>query len=100
MYDKINWGFLEEIMASRGFGAKWRSWVMSLVTNGSIAIRLNDRNNAFFKIGKELRQGDPLSPLLFNLVADVITMMLAKVVRSGYIKGLMNSLYPKGVINL
>jgi hypothetical protein len=35
---------------------------MSLVKNGSICVRLNDRNEPFFKPGKGLRQGDPISP--------------------------------------
>ena len=37
--------------------------------------------NDFFLTGEGLRQGDPLSPLLFNLVVDVLTNMLAKAAR-------------------
>jgi hypothetical protein len=40
--------------------------VMSLVKNGSISIRLNDEISSFFKLGKGLRQGDPLSPFLLT----------------------------------
>jgi hypothetical protein len=68
--------------------------------NESIAIRLNDRNSAYFKPGKELRQGNPLSHLLFNLVADVFIRMLGKVAKKVYIRGLMNSFYLEGVISL
>jgi hypothetical protein len=63
-------------MSNRAFGCtKWIAWVKSLVKGGSIAIRLNDRNNHYFRPGKGLRQRDPLSPLLFNLVADVFTRL-------------------------
>jgi hypothetical protein len=61
---------------------------------------LNDRNSDYFKLGKGLRQGDPLSPLLFNLVADVLTRMLVRAAKDGYITGLMTSVYPEGVISL
>ena len=37
--------------------------------------------NDFFLTGEGLRQGDPLSPLIFNLVVDVLTNMLAKAAR-------------------
>jgi hypothetical protein len=47
-----------------------------------------------------LRQGDPLSPLLFNLVANVFAKMLVRAAQSGHITCLMTSLYPEGVISL
>jgi hypothetical protein len=49
---------------------------------------------------KGLRQGDPMSPLLFSLVIDVFTRMLIKASRKGYITGLMSSIYPEGVLSL
>jgi hypothetical protein len=88
------------MLIDRGFGRKWVSWIMSLVKNGSIAVRLNDENSAFFKVGKGLRQGDPLSPLLFNLVIDVFTRMISKAARKRYIHGFMTNLYPEGVLSL
>jgi hypothetical protein len=67
---------------------------------GSIAIIVNDKNSSFFKPGNGLRQGDPLSPLLFNLVVDVFIRMLSRAANGGYIRGLMTSLYPHRVRNL
>jgi hypothetical protein len=93
-YIRVDWQFLEELLESRGFGSKWRSWVLSLVKGGSISIRLNDETSSYFKPGKGLREGDPLSPLLFNLVVDVFTRMLSKVANKGYITGLLSSLHP------
>jgi hypothetical protein len=99
-YDRVNWQFLEEMLVSRGFGAKWNAWIMRLVQGGSIAIRLNDENNYYFSPGKGLREGDPLSPVLFNLVVDIFTRMLIKAIAKGYIHGFMQSVCPEGVISL
>jgi hypothetical protein len=99
-YDKVNWYFLEEMLSTRGFSNKWVSWMMRLVKGGYIAIRLNERNSHYFQPGKGLRQGDPLSPLLFNLVADVFTRLMGKTAIKGYLKCLMSRLYPEGVISL
>jgi hypothetical protein len=74
--------------------------VLNLIKGGSIYVRLNDENNTYFKPCKRLRQGDPLSPLLFNLVIDVFTSMLIKAYRKRYITGLMSFLYPEGVLSL
>jgi hypothetical protein len=88
------------MLSTIGFSPKWISWVMRLMKGGSIAIRLNDRNNQYFQPGKGLRQGDPLSHLLFNLVADVFIRILCKAAGKGYLAGLMNRLCPEGVISV
>jgi len=96
----LNWNFLEDMLQSRGFGATWISWIKKLVEGGSICIRLNDENSSFFKPGKGLRQGDPLSPILLNLVADVFTRMLMKAARQNLITGLLSQVEEGGVISL
>jgi hypothetical protein len=48
---------------------------------------VNSEESAYFKPGKGLRQGDPLSPLLFNLVGDAFSRMLDKAARSSLVQG-------------
>jgi hypothetical protein len=43
-----------------------------------VSVLANGEERNSFKTGKRLRQGDPRSPSLFNLVGDVLTRMLAK----------------------
>ena len=57
-----------------------------------MGVNLNGEESSFFKPGKGLRQGDPISPLLFNLVGDVLTRMLSKVVENNLIGGLLTDL--------
>jgi hypothetical protein len=45
-----------------------------------------------------VRQGNLLCPLLFNLVGDVLTKMLAKAAGAGLITGLVGDFRPGGVI--
>jgi hypothetical protein len=91
---------LEEMLVTRGFGGRWRTWILSLVRGGSISIKLNDVNGPFFKPVKGLRQGDPISPLLFNPVIDVFTRMLMKAASKKLICEFMNIMYPEGVVSL
>jgi hypothetical protein len=71
-----------------------------VVKNGSVGVMLNGEESKFFKPGKGLRQGDPLSPLLFNLVGDVLTRMLVKGARQGLIRGLGDDFREGGIISL
>jgi hypothetical protein len=63
-------------------------------------VRINDENSTYFKPGKGLRQGDPLSPLLFNLVADIFTRMLIKAAANNLISGLLPNTFEGGIISL
>lgn len=47
-----------------------------------------------------MRQGDPLSPLLFNLVADALGVMLQKAVSRGHINGVLKDLIPGGISHI
>jgi hypothetical protein len=53
----------------------------------------------FFQTTKGMRQGDPLSPVLFNLVVDILSRMLQKATENGLIKGLGNEIIEGGVIS-
>ena len=63
-------------------------------------MRLNDENGPYFSVGKGLRQGDPLSLLLFNLVVDVFTKILTKAANQGIISGLLTDLFEGGIVSL
>jgi hypothetical protein len=69
-YDKVNWNFLHNMMIRKGFGDKWSDWVLKTVKGGKVAIRTNDVVGPYFKTQKGVRQGDPFSPLVFNIAAD------------------------------
>ena len=88
------------MLLSRGFGSKWVDWVISTIHQSTFQVRINDANGPQFSGGKGLKQGDPHSPLLFNLVADVFSKMLQKATSSGLICGLLPQAFPGGVVSL
>lgn len=99
-YDRVNLDFLVEILESRGFSPVWISWIQKLIRGGSVGVTLNGNDSSFFKSGKGLRQGDPISPILFNLVGDVLTKMLEKAANAGLIRGLPYNSNSQGVVSL
>jgi hypothetical protein len=71
---------------------------MRTVRGGQVCINVNGERSAYFKTFRGLRQGDPLSPLLFNLVVDVLGVLLNKAVDKGHLKDILTNLLP-GVIS-
>jgi hypothetical protein len=77
-FDKVSLDFLLDLLAKRGLVLKQISWIKAVTHGGSVGVKLNNIIGDFFLTKKGLRQGDPLTPLLFNLTVDVLTRMLIK----------------------
>jgi hypothetical protein len=96
-YDKVKWSFLQQTLRMQGFSAEWRSLIDSFVSGGSVAIKVNDDVGKYFQRLKGLRQGDPLSPMLFNIVPDMLTIMIGRAKNDGLIEGVILHLVDGGL---
>jgi hypothetical protein len=99
-YDMVNREFLIKMLSNRGFSLKWIKILKSLLDNSSVGVRINNENSDFFLTGRGVRQGDPISPILFNFMADVFTRILMRAADNGQIKCLLQSLNGTGVVSL
>ncbi|KAJ3700817.1 hypothetical protein LUZ61_004522 [Rhynchospora tenuis] len=71
-FDSISWTFLINLLMEGGFPSGWIAWLLDILRSSSSVIKVNDEITNFFFHRRGLRQGDPLLPLLFNLVADAL----------------------------
>jgi hypothetical protein len=96
-YDKVNWKFLQQVLRMREFPSLWCQWVENVVSKGSVCVHINDELGHLFQSRKGLRQEDPLSPMLFNLVADMLAVLIERAKNLGFIDGLVPHLVDDGL---
>jgi hypothetical protein len=92
--------FFGKVMQGKGFPQKWINWVMKTVKEGKVCINVNGERSDYFRTFRGLRQGDPLSPLLFKLVADALGVMLHLAIDKGHLSGVLTYLIPGGVSHI
>ncbi|GKV09632.1 hypothetical protein SLEP1_g21103 [Rubroshorea leprosula] len=86
-YDKVCWEFLDYMMMRLGFNETWRKWIMECLRSSSVSVLINGSPTCQFSVSKGIRQGDPLSPFLFLIVAEGLNGLMASAVDKGTYKG-------------
>ena len=62
----------------KGFSDKWRQWIHYFITGASVAITVNDDVGHYFHTQSVLRQGDPMSPMLLHIVANMLAILVER----------------------
>ncbi|WVZ80083.1 hypothetical protein U9M48_027589, partial [Paspalum notatum var. saurae] len=84
VYDKVNWSFPHQALRMKVFSSRWCQWIDSIASKGSVNIKMNADYGRYFQTKKGLMQGDPLSPFLFNLVADMLAILISRAKDNGH----------------
>src|SRR3954465_8131853 len=75
------------MLISLGFVERWVHWMMMCVTSVHYSILVNTDRVGPIQPGRGLRQGDPLSPYLFILIAEGLSALIKGAVSRGDIHG-------------
>ncbi|XP_039066044.1 uncharacterized protein LOC120211616 [Hibiscus syriacus] len=86
-------------MRKMDFGSTWISWISKCVTTVSISVLVNGVPTEEFPMAKGIRQGCSLSPMLFNIVGELLNLLLHRVVSEGLFSGMVISM-EKGTFKL
>lgn len=87
-FDRVNRAFLSKVLLSFGFSIQFVNLLKACMNNPWIAPLINGRPANFFKAKRGIRQGCPLSPYLYIIMAEALSRKLEDERLSGSIPGL------------
>ncbi|KAK9078070.1 hypothetical protein SSX86_002127 [Deinandra increscens subsp. villosa] len=77
-YDTVSHCFLEDCLINFGYHPCMVAWIMKCLRSACYSINVNGHSHGFFKGLRGLRQGDPMSPYLFTLVMEILSLMIKR----------------------
>jgi hypothetical protein len=82
-----------------GFRERWRGWIHHCVSTVRFSVLINGMPIGFFSSSRGVRQGDPLSPLLFVLVIGAFSKMMNATVERDLMSGFsVGSQHSEGMV--
>ena len=69
-FDKVDWQYLQQILNSFHFGPNFCKWIQILYSNITSCIICNGHISEPFGLSRGVRQGCPLSPILYILAIE------------------------------
>lgn len=85
-YDTISWQFIKDALQEFQFPARFGEWIWQCISTCTFTLNLNGNGVGFFQGKRGIRQGDPISPLIFVLVMEYLTRLFKEEVDKGNLK--------------
>jgi len=86
-YDSVRWEYLYDMLHKMGFHNKWVMWIRGCLESATVSVLVNGSPTEEFKPTRGLRQGDPLAPFLFIVVAEGLAGLVRQANRANLLSG-------------
>lgn len=85
-FDTVEHSAIMSVMQHLGFPDVWLQWIRSIFSLGTLEVLLNGVSGKKIHCKRGVRQGDPLSPLLFVLAVDLLQAFINKASGLGLVR--------------
>nr|GFC15625.1 hypothetical protein [Tanacetum cinerariifolium] len=87
-FDSIHWNTLDNVIIRMGIGFIWRNWIKGCFNSTTSSVLINGSPSMEFSPERGLRQGDPLSPFLFLVVAEALHVVMEEAIEKNDFRGI------------
>ena len=82
-FDTVCWDFVIKVLEAQQFPAMFITWITECISSPRFSVAINGELAGFFEGKKGLRQGDSISPYLFIMLMEVLSLLLNKAEAEG-----------------
>lgn len=89
-FDTVQWPFIVEVLSRLDFSPRWVGWICALLQRSSTHVLINGVPGVPIYPRAGLRQGDPISPMIFILVMEILHRLFSRATSVGLLEQLAN----------
>ncbi|XP_057791433.1 uncharacterized protein LOC131008538 [Salvia miltiorrhiza] len=75
-FDTMSWDFILKVFRVLGFHERFIQWLSIIFSSARISILYNGHLSGYFACTRGVRQGDPLSPIIFGIAEDLLSHLI------------------------
>ncbi|KAM3359454.1 hypothetical protein P3S68_019164 [Capsicum galapagoense] len=75
-FDRVDWKYLCQALKTFRFSDYWTDMIWRLLSDNWYSVNINGERHGFFKSSRGIKQGDPISPFLFIISSELLSVLI------------------------